>query len=159
MFDKMFSNVASFIIRNFSNRAPDFIIGGDKNSYLKRWWVIPRNKFFNIYLHEILRPDDDRALHDHPWHNVSLILRNGYMEKTVKGDFWRKEGSITFRTAQTLHRLMLPIKQNSYVPCWSLFITGPRFREWGFQCPQGWIHWSKFTNPENKGEVGKGCNQ
>ena len=26
-----------------------------------------RNKIFNIYLHQIIRSDDDRALHDHPY--------------------------------------------------------------------------------------------
>jgi hypothetical protein len=48
------------------SRPPDFVIGGD-SPYMLRWWIIPRNKFFNIYLHRFLRSDDDRALHDHPW--------------------------------------------------------------------------------------------
>lgn len=43
------------------SRNPDFIIGG-ADPYMLRWWVIPRNKVFNIYLHRFLRSDDDRAL-------------------------------------------------------------------------------------------------
>ena len=50
-----------------TKRHPDFIVGGKDNPYLLRWFVIPRNPVFNIYLHRFLRSDDDRALHDHPW--------------------------------------------------------------------------------------------
>src|SRR4051795_4015193 len=63
-------------------REPDFYIGGKVNPYLVRWWVIPRNRFFNVYLHKFLRDDDDRALHDHPWISLSFILRGGYIEHT-----------------------------------------------------------------------------
>ena len=47
-------------------REPDFIIGDDHDPYLKRWWLIPRNPLVNVYLHQILRSDEDRALHDTP---------------------------------------------------------------------------------------------
>ena len=63
---------------NIMRRPPDFIIGEPANPYLIRWWVIPRNRWFNIYLHEIRRSDDDRALHDHPWLNCSILLHGGY---------------------------------------------------------------------------------
>lgn len=36
---------------------PDFVIGDD---YLRRWWVIPRNPYANVYLHEILHSDEGR---------------------------------------------------------------------------------------------------
>lgn len=43
-------------------------------------------------------------------------------------------------------------------PCWTLFITGPRYREWGFHCPEkGWVHWRDFTAPNDYGEIGRGC--
>ena len=29
-----------------------------------------------------MRDDEDRALHDHPWHNVSLLLVGQYIEVT-----------------------------------------------------------------------------
>lgn len=161
--------LADFIINRVSRRRPDFVIGGEANPYIRRWWVIPRNRWFNIYLHQILRPDDDRALHDHPWWNVSLVLKGGYREVTParpEGS-WRAAGSIVFRGAQALHRLELaPAKVSDiglvagWLPCWSLFITGPRIREWGFSCPKGWVHWRDFTNPADGGQtVGKGCDQ
>ena len=43
--------------------------------------------------------------------------------------------------------------------CWTLFITGPRIREWGFHCPQGWRHWRDYTKPGSYGQVGRGCGE
>lgn len=36
-----------------ARRAPDFIIGGKDTPYMLRWWIIPRNKWFNIYLSQV----------------------------------------------------------------------------------------------------------
>lgn len=134
-----------------SMRKPDFIIGSKEDPYIKRWWVIPRNKIFNIYLHNILRPDDDRALHDHPWWNLSIILKGSYIEITPKGSFLRKQWSIVGRKATALHRLV-PMGD-----CWTLFITGPVIREWGFACPNGWTPWHKFTTKTSDNSIGQGC--
>lgn len=137
-------------------RKADFIIGGEERPYLFRWYVIPRNPWFNIYLHKIVRSDDDRALHDHPWWNVSIILRGGYVEVTPKKWIWRVRGAVIFRAARTLHRLVLT---DSFPECWTLFITGPRIRDWGFACPKGWVHWKDFTGGRNGELVGRGCGE
>lgn len=134
-------------------RAPDFIIGGDDNPYMLRWWVIPRNAWFNVYLHRITRDDDDRALHDHPYFNVSIILRGAYREVMPNGSRILRPGRIVFRQAEALHRL-----QVVEGPVWTLFITGRRVREWGFACPKGWVHWKDFTSADGR-ETGKGCDQ
>ena len=150
-------------------RGPDFVIGDPENPYLLRWWVIPRNRFFNIYRHRILRNDDDRALHDHPWWNVSIVLKGELVEiipapwqmrttpHQLIGKMWTharhlKRGSIVFRKATAAHRLEV---RNG--PVETLFITGPVIRDWGFHCPQGWKHWRLFTAADNPGQVGKGC--
>lgn len=135
-------------------RKPDFIIGSADNPYMLRWWIIPRNRFFNICLHKIRRDDDDRALHDHPWLNCSILLSGSYTEITPKGRYVRTRGLIVFRRSVAAHRLQVG---SGYA--WSLFITGPRIREWGFHCPHGWVDWRIFTDKENYGEIGKGCNQ
>lgn len=134
-------------------RKPDFVIGGAERPYLLRWHLVPRNRFLNVYLHKIVRSDDDRALHDHPWWSLSIILAGGYLEVTPKGSFWRDPLDLVLRRATAAHRLVVG---NSH-PCWTLFITGPRIREWGFHCPQGWRHWKDFTHPAAKGQVGRGC--
>ena len=133
-------------------RAPDFLIGDPADPYLRRWWIIPRNRWFNIYLHHIRRPDDDRALHDHPWWNASIVLRGGYLEVRPIGYKTRRPGSVVIRRPLTAHRLV-PLSGD----CWTLFITGPRVREWGFHCPKGWVVWTDFVNMGSPGEVGPGC--
>lgn len=135
-------------------RAPDCVIGPPDNPYLRRWWLIPRNRWFNLYLHNILRDDDDRALHDHPWVNLSIVLRGAYREVTPLGAYLRKRGSFVFRSATASHRLEVESG-----PVWTLFITGPVVREWGFHCPKAWVPWREFVKPGSPGEVGRGCGE
>jgi len=150
--------LAKRLVRSFW-REPDFYIGGKENPYLLRWWVIPRNRFFNIYLHKFLRDDDDRALHDHPWVSLSTILRGGYVEHTATEIRRREAGNVVFRRAKHAHRIELLRSHGKLLPAWTLFITGPRIREWGFHCPQGWVHWKDFTSEVDSGNVGRGCDQ
>lgn len=131
-------------------RAPDFIIG---DNYLRRWWIIPRNEGCNVYLHEINRSDDDRALHDHPWDNTSFLIAGSYIEHTPESHFVREAGSTIERKATDAHRL--EVADGS--PAISLFMTGPKLREWGFHCPQGWRLWSDFVDARDSGQIGRGC--
>ena len=137
---------------------PDVIIG---NNYLWRWWILPRNPFFNIYLHKIMRSDDSRALHCHPWHNLSIILKGTYREVTLVDRSWliqhsfdqdtfgeeetvqlsRFAGEWIFRHARTPHRLVV----SPGAPVWSLFVTGPRYRAWGFHLRDRWLHWKDYV--------------
>lgn len=139
-------------------RKPDLVIGGDANPYLRRWFVIPRNPVFNIYLHEIVRSDEDRALHDHPWINLSILLEGRYVEHTIAAGginrrVERRAGDFKFRWPTHAHRLEIVPGET----CRTLFITGPRFRQWGFHCPWGWRHWREFTSGARGETVGRGC--
>lgn len=138
-------------------RKPDFIIGPHDNPYLLRWWIIPRNKFFNIYLHHIRADDDDRALHDHPWWNVSILLRGSYTEIRKEGTKTHRAPCLVMRKPTTAHRLVLPVENGGIRYVWSLFITGPVVRDWGFHCPKGWRLWKDFVNERDTGQVGRGC--
>jgi hypothetical protein len=139
-------------------RVPDVIIGGEERPYLMRWFIIPRNPIFNIYLHQFLRSDDDRALHDHPWWNFSYLLDGCYVEHTIRQGginikTLRVTGEWKFRFASHAHRIEL-----NDGPCWTVFITGPRIRNWGFHCPKGWVPWQRFTNAADGGRtIGPGC--
>ena len=141
------------------SRPPDFVIGGDDDPYLLRWFVIPRNPIFNVYLHRFCRSDDDRACHDHPWPNASHLLRGEYTEHTIpQGGINRREvlraGVWRVRWSGALaHRVELHAGE-----CVTLFLTGPRYREWGFHCPdKGWVHWRDFTGDREGKTVGAGC--
>lgn len=144
-------------------RAPDRIIGQD---YLHRWYLIPRNRFLNIYLHKFMRSDDDRATHDHPWWSLSFLLKGKLREVIALGN-WVPMGSgggilaieerrirrflPVFRRATHQHRIVL-----EQGPAWTLFITGPKVRPWGFLCPKGWVHWRQFCD-ESGNKIGGGC--
>lgn len=96
-----------------NRRDPDFLIGGRDDPYLRRWWLIPRNPIFNVYLHQMLRDDDDRAPHCHPWLSVSLMLRGRLKEIYLdrNGDEHSRmieEGTLVFRGARFRHRLVVP---------------------------------------------------
>lgn len=141
---------------------PHVVVGDPADPYMLRWHVLPRNPWFNIYLHKFLKSDDDRALHDHPWPSLSVLLKGRYWEHTPTTYYprinatFRKQyraGSIIYRHAEYTHRIELIDNK----PTWTLFITGPKVREWGFHCPKGWKHWRDYVNLGNHGEVGPGC--
>ena len=150
-----------------NKRPPDFVLQEDdgRRVYLKRWWIIPRNRWLNIYVHQFLRSDDDRALHDHPWWFVSLMLQGMYTEvtdtaRTVRSapEPWRLffgDRPLAFRPATWRHRVeliatpewceiagtmltngMSGVPPKREIPCWTLIITGRRVRTWGFWCKQ-----------------------
>lgn len=155
-------------ILDIFKREPDVFIGGRANPYMKRWHIIPRNRFFNIYLHHFLRSDDDRALHDHPWWNVSILLKGSYLEHLPNSKRILKAPCIKARGAKSAHRIQLFPISHAWIdgrlrvdkehPVWTLFITGPKIREWGFHCPQGWRHWLEFTaNNGKESTTGRGC--
>jgi hypothetical protein len=154
-----------------ARRPYDFAIGVPGERYCLRWWVIPRNMWFNIYLHRFLHDDEDRACHDHPWLSLSWLLKTGYDEIQLRRTFdpeklWyhyeqtyhRAEGSVTMRRAKTPHRVVLRRGADGRpVESISLFFTGPVVRAWGFHCPKGWVPWQQFVDARDKGAVGRGC--
>jgi hypothetical protein len=190
LFKRLLTSIGPSALR----RDPDFIIGGRDNPYLLRWYVLPQNRWFNLYLHCFKRSDDDRALHDHPWSALSIVLRGGYvewyadpLELQAAADLardadlphifrypfrHRRPGSMRFLRAGAAHRVELYCHSDDgrtggplvEVESWSLFLTGPKRREWGFWCPKGWRHWREFTahdvsqdKPGNSGLIGAGC--
>ncbi|MBW4089921.1 MAG: hypothetical protein HIU82_02260 [Proteobacteria bacterium] len=140
-------------------RDPDFVIGTADDPYLRRWWLIPRNPLFNLYVHHFLRSDDDRALHDHPWPSLSVILDGRYIEHVAGAPaFLRDTGQVTARGPRAAHRVELLTRNRRPQPVRTLFITGPRVRAWGFHCPNGWRRWQDFVADTPGGNtVGRGC--
>lgn len=134
---------------------PSKVIG---ENYLSRWHVIPRNPVFNIYVHKFTGSDDDRALHCHPWASVSFLLKGHLLEIYEMGKAKPYEATRSirrfipvFRWAKHKHRLIL-----DGGPAWTVFITGPRFRnDWFFWCAKGPVHYSLMTTPDGK-QIG-GC--
>lgn len=143
------ADLSAVLIRKLIKKLlkPTRVIG---TNYLHRWHLIPHNRFCNIYLHKFIGSDDDRALHDHPWASVSFLLKGELAEvviyqhddphvvmckplEIVQCVPWLRP---VFRRATFAHRLVVIDG-----PVWTLFITGPKVREWGFLTKDGWKHW------------------
>jgi len=105
--------------------------------YLTRYYLFlkDRKKFpFNVFLHNFHKGDLD-DLHDHPWPYFTLILSGGYWETTPKGVFWRGPGHFRISGSRSLHRIQL----EPNIDVWTLFIPGPKLREWGFIRDGEWV--------------------
>lgn len=140
--DLLFDYFNKAQLRN--GRPPNHVIGPQEDPYIMRWYVTPRRPWLpGAYLHLIFRSDKAFALHDHPWWNISYVLKGQYVEVTIdKGGCerrtLRKAGDLVFRRATAAHRIEITPGE----PVCSLFIHGHVSRSWGFHCPKnGWTHW------------------
>ena len=120
--------------------------------YLERYYLFlkDRDRFpFNIFLHKFLKSDPD-DLHDHPWPYATLILKGGYWEwipqfnskgqKIGEIARWCGAGSLRFAKANSYHRIEL----DPDIECWTLFMPGPKQKEWGFLKKGQWIQWEEY---------------
>lgn len=153
-----------FAERTMDNRPPDFTIERDGGPYLHRWFVWPDRSLINCFVHRFVRDDTDgQIMHDHPWANVTVVLDGAYVEHMVDGSHIRRFGDVVARGAEEAHRVTLlrdidgGFADPAELPSVSLFLTGPKVRDWGFLCPQGWRHWRDYVNPAEPGKIGKGC--
>lgn len=168
------NRLAESIILRVTRRPPDFIVGGQDNPYLLRWYVFgakphpteprmtPRTLLglMRAYVHEFRRSDDDRAHHDHPAASLSIGLSGRAMEHTIAagGVHHRRElraGSIRFRSAKFAHRIEIEPGERYR----TLFIFFRNTREWGFHCPKGWVPWRQFVASNDPGSIGAGCGE
>ena len=108
--------------------------------YMHQWILL--TPFGTLRLHHILCSDTDRHLHDHPFDFTSLLLSGGYWEVqdrgwcTVKG--YHPRWSLLRRRAEQAHRLVLER------PVWTLVVSGPKRRAWGFHTERGWVHHREY---------------
>ncbi len=70
--------------------------------YMRRWWLFnpyqnadgtyPKRNWLmrllpSVRFHEILLPDNDLHLHDHPWNAQTIVLRGWYIEEVENPDY------------------------------------------------------------------------
>ena len=119
--------------------------------HFKRWRII-ETKWFSIYVHAIYKADEDKHKHDHPWNYTSIVLK-GRLQEKVKGN-WITEGGINYfpgdvvwkRKAEEFHQISevggprMTIGRKDYAPpTITLFLTGRRRREWGYDVNGEWF--------------------
>lgn len=165
MFSRIFSYLADVLIVTAMRTPYAHLVG-----YMDRWWLVPyaeagtghgtgpvsawrrplawvlQRLGVAVRVHEIMRSDNDRAFHDHPWSYLTVILGGGYWEirpmpfKTWDGTIveveqwtWHGPGSVLFRRASHFHRLVLPEGAKTT----TLFITFRWQQVWGFRSANG----------------------
>lgn len=100
-------------------------LGNADCPYLIRW--VLSCAIGAIRLHHWIASDDQRHFHDHGWWFLVIILRGGYVDHSPNGDDRLRIGSIRIRPA--IHRHTVELNPGG---CWSLLLTGPEVRQWGF---------------------------
>lgn len=131
-------------IKPLVTRVREIGINGDV--YMRRYYT----HWDAVRFHEIVRSDNDRDLHDHPWDFTSTILEGEYREhcpwsenvEQMHKKTWSKlykAGDVLVRKATDLHRLEVVSG-----PVWTMVIVGPTIRKWGYQTADGWVPWDEY---------------
>lgn len=127
-----------------------------QSAYLVRWSLwLPFGA--SLKVHRILRPDDDRCAHDHPWWFLRVILRGGYTE--VHGPENRERVLRPWRPWAPWRLYWCPpgfrhrITALTFSENWSLVLCGPRNRDWGFFTRSGWMQWMAFVGASREKRV------
>ena len=124
----------------------------ENEPYLERYYLFLRDREqfpFNVFLHKFLKSDPD-DVHDHPWPYATVILKGGYWEwiphfdtvgrKTGEYQVWRGPGHFRISKANSFHRIEL----DPDITAWTLFMPGPKQRDWGFLVQNTWIQWEQY---------------
>ena len=156
--------VAAWLIRR-AQRTPYFHLVKRGEVYMYRWWLFNpydhetrKRKYpwvpFSVRVHRIMKPDDDRHLHDHPWNARTVILRGSYIEETpatmpgslslpaahAREQHYRvASGTHQLRPGQ-YHRITHVTSRGAY----TLFITGKNQSDWGFLVDGKKIPWKEY---------------
>jgi hypothetical protein len=139
------------------------IVSKDGELHFRRYRLFSTSRG-SIYLHHILKSDEDAHLHDHPWHFTSFILKGSYQEQctlhpthryTYTSVYSAKPAEIGHKPrrhilhhAQDAHSLTL------LTPAvWTLVFTWGRPRLWGYQTSQGWIDFETYRQLKRTGQL------
>ena len=143
----------------FQNIGPD---------YLHRFRLIPMIVFRgeqwhpprNVFIHRFLRSDHDRALHDHPWESWSLLIWGDLVEFYYYASEHNREWLVPlYQVGRHYHRRIPKFKWIHRPATWrhrlivdpeatrkpiTIFVTGPKVRDWGFWPAGVWVYWKTY---------------
>lgn len=170
--------ITDLIIRRAQRTPYSNITGPDGSLYMGRWWVfnpytrLPDgetaparwNWLPSIRVHHIMRPDNDRHLHDHPWNARTVVLRGWYTEERPwfslsDGEAATADGAavldgedraVFHRVSGYTGRLLFGqyhrISAVSSGGVWTLFFTWRKRGTWGFDVDGEKVPWRQYLN-------------
>lgn len=120
-------------------------ISRDGNPYLFRYYPHKDDDVVGWYLHKFVDGDGRTEVHSHPWDwSIAILLTSGYFEIRYKsfspfvdgekvelqdrGGIFHAPFTLNVLQSHDLHRVMLVGGR----PAWTIFIHGPRVRNWAF---------------------------
>ena len=118
----------------------DRILDPTGQPYLERYHLT-HTRDRSVRYHHWLGSDHQRAMHDHPWDSVTVVLAGHLIEHTPHGDRDLHPGDVVIRHARDPHALELDSDD-----AWTVFTTGPLTRTWGFHTATGWTHWRAYPH-------------
>lgn len=139
------------IIARAKRRPYSDIVDQHGEVYMRRWWLFnpyntsdrfPWRYLPSVRVHEIVRPDRDQHLHDHPWNARTIIMRGGYIEKreTVPPFKARLAGHSYLLKFGEFHRIATIMGDSA----WTIFITYRYRGAWGFKVDGVKVPWREY---------------
>lgn len=155
--------VVDWLIRR-AERTPYYHITSADGSdvYMYRWWLFNSypnssdgasrrwsNWLPSIRMHRIMRADQERNLHDHPWNARTFILRGWYKEEREEECGrrvcpTRRPGDTARLQFGQFHR----ITEVSEDGVWTLFVAGKKRGTWGFKVGDKKVPWRTYLGIE-----------
>lgn len=113
------------------------------SEYITRLHVL-KTPLGAICVHWIKKPDPEPYQHDHPVTFFSLILRGYYVEwrsiNRSKPTLIRRNWFNWITASQLDCHSIVEVAPNTVTLCF----MGPKTRDWGFHCPEGWSFWKHY---------------
>ena len=162
--------IGSYLIKR-AKKTPYFHLDG----YMNRWWLVPYSyvnqeqgcgpvklldrpvawllqKFgVAIRIHHILRSDDDRHMHNHPWNARTFILRGWYIEKRREDN---GDDSLSFMSMGRIEKLtpadfhtVLDVSEGGV---YTMFVTFDYQWSWGFLVNGETFPWRDYLAAKQK---------
>jgi hypothetical protein len=123
-----------------------------QSTYMGRWWLFnpyPHGSdgdgrrwawLPSVRIHHIMRDDQDRDHHDHPWNARTIILQGYYIEERGDQIITRIPGDTAALRFGEYHR----IAAVSAAGVWTLFISGKKRGTWGFLVDGHKVPWREY---------------
>lgn len=141
------TTVADFLIKRAQSTPYAHLDG-----YMNRWWLFngydpldkskSRGRWLpSIRIHHILRADNARHMHDHPWNARTIILRGAYSEERLDGScYLRTVGS----TAKLNYGEFHHITHVTEGGVWTMFLSWRYKGTWGFNVDGKKVPWREY---------------